>query len=73
MAREQTVESLEEEISHLPEGEGPQKELRDAYREMRQKMPSEERSAVFHDALMSVFKKHPQFRFSYDGKYFRHT
>ena len=73
MAREQTADTPEEELAHLPEGEGPQKELRDAYRELRQKSPTEDRSAVFHEALMSVFKRNPQFRFRYDGEYFRHT
>lgn len=73
MAREQIRDTVQEELGYLPEGEGPQKELREAYQELRMKSPTEDRSLVFHDALMTVFKRHPQFRFSYDGRYFRHT
>lgn len=73
MTQEQIAQTVQEELSHMPEGEGPQAELRRVYQELRYKGPAEDRSAVFHDALMTVFKRHPQFRFQYDGRYFRHT
>jgi hypothetical protein len=73
MATQQGVDIVEEELSHIPPGEGPQEALRRAYREMRLSRLDEERKPVFHDALMSVFKTNPLFKFRYDGSYFQHT
>jgi hypothetical protein len=79
MTREDPAATVEAELAYIPEGEGPQQALRSAYREMRLKSlsgpadASNERKAVFHDALMSVFKTNPQFRFRYDGSFFGHT